>query len=38
MPLAEWVRNLVMIRVWGVDRVASMHADRLRVVAGIGRD
>lgn len=38
MPLAEWVRNLVMIRVWGVERVASMHADRLRVVAGIGKD
>lgn len=36
LPLSEWLRTLVMIRVHGVDVVANMHAERLRVVAGIG--
>lgn len=36
MNLAEWVRTLVMIRVHGVDMIARLEADRLRVVAGMG--
>lgn len=36
MPLAEWVRNLVMIRVHGIDAVVRMHHARLSVVAGMG--
>lgn len=35
MNLAEWVRTLVMIRVHGVDMIAKIEADRLRVVAGM---
>lgn len=38
MPLSEWIITLVMIRVHGVDAVANMHAERLRVVAGIGAE
>ena len=30
----EFVRALVMIRVHGVDTLAKLHADRLKVVAG----
>lgn len=36
MTLSEWVRTLVMVRVHGIDSVAMMHADRLRVVSGMG--
>lgn len=36
MTLAEWLRTLVMIRVHGVDMIARLESDRLRVVAGMG--
>lgn len=36
LSLAEWLRTLVMVRVHGFESVQRMHADRLRVVAGIG--
>jgi hypothetical protein len=36
MPLSEWLRNLVMIRVHGIDMVVRMHQERLSVVAGMG--
>lgn len=38
MSLSEWVRTLIQVRVHGVDHVARMNEDRLRVVAGIGRE
>lgn len=38
MNLAEWVRTLVMIRVHGVDMIARLESDRLRVVAGIEKE
>lgn len=38
MSLGEWLRELVMIRVHGIDMVARLHTDRLRVVAGIGEE
>lgn len=36
MTLSEWMRNLVMVRVHGIDMVVRMHQERLSVVAGIG--
>ena len=38
MPLSEWIRTVVMIRVHGIEAVSNMHAERLRVVAGIGAE
>jgi hypothetical protein len=38
MTLAEWVRELVMIRVHGIDMMTTLHADRLRGVAGMGEE
>lgn len=35
MSLSEWVRTLVMVRVHGVEAVAKMHENRLRVVMGM---
>lgn len=34
----EFVRDLVMVRVHGVDTLANLHADRLRVIAGKGKE
>jgi hypothetical protein len=36
MGLAEFLRELVMIRVYGRDHVARLHRSRLALVAGIG--
>jgi hypothetical protein len=38
MGLAEFLRELVMIRVYGRDHVARLHRTRLSLVAGIGPD
>lgn len=38
MTLSEWVRNLVMIRVHGLDMVVKVQEERLRAVVGIGLD
>lgn len=36
IPLTEWLFNLVMIRVHGIEVVQKMHEERLQVIAGIG--
>jgi hypothetical protein len=38
MGLAEWIRELVSIRVHGQDRVARLHRTRLALVAGTGTE
>lgn len=36
LSLSEFVRELLMVRAHGLDMVSKLHADRLRVVAGMG--
>ena len=36
MAVSEFLRELVMIRVYGRDHVARLHRTRLALVAGIG--
>lgn len=38
LTLSEWVRDLVMIRVHGIDMVLKMHQARLNVVSGNAPD
>lgn len=38
MGVSEFLRELVMIRVYGRDHVARLHRARLAMVAGIGPD
>jgi hypothetical protein len=38
MGLSEFLRELVMIRVYGRDHVARLHAARLTLVAGMSPD
>lgn len=38
MSLQEWVRELVMVRVHGVDMLAKVHASRLEFVAGMRKE
>jgi len=38
MSLQEWVRELVMVRVHGVDMLATVHAKRLQFIAGMERE
>lgn len=38
MGLSEFLRELVMIRVYGRDHVARLHRARLSMVAGISPD
>lgn len=38
MGLAEFLRELLMIRIYGRDHVARLHRSRLAMVAGIGPD
>lgn len=38
MGLSEFLRELVMIRVYGRDHVARLHRARLALVAGISPD
>ena len=35
LSLSEFVRELLMVRAHGLDMVSKLHADRLRVVAGM---
>lgn len=35
---SEFLRDIVMLRLYGHEQVARMHAERLRMVAGIGHD
>ncbi|WP_213308247.1 hypothetical protein [Paraburkholderia sacchari] len=36
MDLAQFLRELVMIRVYGRDHIARLHRTKLDMVAGIG--
>lgn len=36
MSLSEFVRELCIVRAHGVDYVAKLHAERVRLVAGSG--
>lgn len=36
MDLAQFLRELVMIRVYGIDHIARLQERRLSLVAGIG--
>lgn len=38
MTLQEFVRQVLEIRAHGFDMVAKIQADRLRVVAGLGKE
>lgn len=38
MGLSEFIRELLMIRVHGRDRVARLHKARLALVAGVGME
>jgi hypothetical protein len=38
MGLSEFLRELVLIRVYGRDHVARLHKTRLSLVAGVGPD
>ncbi|AGW94626.1 hypothetical protein N234_31750 [Ralstonia pickettii DTP0602] len=38
MGVSEFIRELVMVRVHGLDRVARLHRSRLAMVAGCGPD
>jgi hypothetical protein len=33
---SELLRDMVLVRLYGADRVERMHAQRIRMVAGIG--
>ena len=35
LSMVAWVRTLVMVRIHGVETVAKMHENRLRVVMGM---
>ncbi|WP_045454300.1 hypothetical protein [Caballeronia cordobensis] len=38
MGISEFVRELVLIRVYGRDHVARLHRARLSLVAGVGME
>jgi hypothetical protein len=38
VPLSEWIRMVVMVRVHGIDAVVRMHEDQIRVVAGMDEE
>lgn len=38
MSLSEWVRTVIEIRVHGLETVSELHIQRLKSVAGMGKE